>query len=94
MCQKFHSQKGRKVNLMLAIEQLAREEALKEVAEELLALHRTGVPVKYCNSIDHRDGKPLLWFMLKDVTLEHIAGKPALKLAGVQPVPEAKVDAG
>jgi hypothetical protein len=73
---------------MLAIEQLAREDALGRVANELLELHRTGVPVKFCNSIDHRDGKPLLWFMLKDVTLEQVNGKPVIKLAGVQPVPE------
>lgn len=76
----------RKVN-MLAIEQLAREDALKGLADAALVAHRTGVPVKYCNSIDHRDGKPLLWLMLKDVTLEQVDGKSMIKLAGVQPVP-------
>lgn len=80
---------------MLAIEQLAREDALKSFTDAALALHRTGVTVKVCNSIDHRDGKPLLWLMLKDVTLEQPGGKPVMKLAGVDPVPaleEGKVE--
>lgn len=75
------------VETMLAIEQLAREDAVKVLADAALNLHRTGVPVKYCNGVDHRDGKPLLWLMLKDVTLEQVDGKPVIKLAGVDPVP-------
>lgn len=72
---------------MMVIEQLAKEDALKGLTSAALAVHQNGVPVKYHN--DHQKGRPLLWLMVMDAELQFVNGKPVIKLAGVDPVPEA-----
>lgn len=71
---------------MMMIEQLAKEDALKGLTSAALAVHQNGVPVKYHN--DHQKGRPLLWLMVMDAELVFVDGKPFIKLAGVDPVPE------
>lgn len=70
------------------LERLVKEDALAGLTSAALAVHRCGVPVKYHN--DFQKGRRLLWLMVMDAELVFVGGKPFIKLAGVDPVPEAE----
>lgn len=70
---------------MMMIEQLAKEDALKGLTSAALAVHRSGVPVKYCN--DTQRGRPLLWLMVMDAELTMVDGKPVIQIKMPAPVP-------
>ena len=66
------------------LERLVKEDALKGLTSAALAVHRSGVPVKYHN--DHQKGRRLLWLMVMDAELKVVDGKPVIEW---KPTPEA-----